>query len=153
MTDGVTDREQRRAARVVGAAFGVSALAAVGFAAVYGFGGQTQLEGVALGLAFAGLATGLTIWARRLLPTGGYVEEHEPFTSPQPERRLAGKALAEPGNPLQRRWLLRMLGLAVGAVGIAALFPLRSLLPVGLREPARALRHTAWQGGASPAPT
>jgi ubiquinol-cytochrome c reductase iron-sulfur subunit len=151
MTQGATDREQRRqrtAARVSGAAFAVSALAAVGFAAAYGFGGQTQVEGAALGLAFAGLATGLTIWARRLLPTGGYVEEHEPFASPQPERRLAGRALAEPGDPLQRRWLLRMLGLAVGAIGVAALFPLRSLLPLGLREPARALRHTPWRDGA-----
>ena len=151
MTDGAADREQRRqrtAARVIAAAFGVSALAAVSFAAVYVLGGQTQLEGATLGLAFAALATGLTIWAQRLLPTGGYVEEHEPLAPPLPERRLAGKALAEPGSPLQRRWLLRMLGLAVGAIGAAALFPLRSLLPLGLREPAEALRHTAWRGGA-----
>jgi ubiquinol-cytochrome c reductase iron-sulfur subunit len=151
MTPGAPPDEERReraAARATGAAFAVSALAAAGFAATYLVGGQTQLEGATLGLAFAALATGLTIWARRLLPTGGYVEEREPFGSPPPERNLAVAALTEPGNPLRRRWPLRMLGLAAAAIAVAALLPLRSLLPVGSRQPVRELRRTPWRGGA-----
>lgn len=49
----------------------------------------------------------------------------------------------ERGQPwLSRRgFLLRMLGLAAGALGLAALFPLRSLGP----DPGRSLFHTRWR--------
>ncbi|MFY1671463.1 ubiquinol-cytochrome c reductase iron-sulfur subunit [Plantactinospora sp. WMMB334] len=145
-----TDQESRReraASRVVGAAFGVSALGAAGFATVYATGGQTQLEGVSLAVAFAGLAAGLGVWARRLLPVGGHVEEHEPFDSPASERQLTDEALLGPESPARRSGLVAMLALALAALGGAALFPLRSLLPFDRERPVRALRTTPWAAG------
>ncbi len=141
-----THRRERSAARRISAAFGISALGAAGFATVYAAGGQTQLEGVALAVAFAGFAFGLGTWSRRLLPSGGYVEEHEPFDSPPAERRLAAAAVSGPESPLRRRGLVSALGLALGTLGVAALFPLRSLAPAGSR-PGHALRTTPWAAG------
>jgi ubiquinol-cytochrome c reductase iron-sulfur subunit len=140
-------RHRRRAERAIAAAFAVSTLGAAGFAVVYALGGQTQLEGATLGLAFAGLAAGLGLWSRRLLPTGGHVEEHAGFAAPE----LASDALADRLTELDRPWrraiLVRLLGLTAGTVGLALLFPLRSLLPPGASQPAHALRHTPWRVG------
>lgn len=127
--------------------FLTSAAGAVGFAVTYGLGGQTQWEGVCLGVAFAGLATGLAIWGRRLVPAGGYVEEHEGFTPPPGEQALTAAVLTAPDSPIRRRGLLATLGLALTALGVAALFPLRSLLPWDRTSPVRARRDTPWGPG------
>ncbi|MET7752254.1 Rieske (2Fe-2S) protein [Micromonospora sp. NPDC005367] len=127
--------------------FLVSAAGAIGFAVTYGLGGQTQWEGVCLAVAFAGLATGLAVWGRRLVPTGGYVEEHEGFTPPPREQAMAGDALAAPDSPIRRRGLLGALALALTALGAAALFPLRSLLPWDRTRPVEALKDTPWRPG------
>jgi ubiquinol-cytochrome c reductase iron-sulfur subunit len=140
-------RQGVAAARVVAAAFLLSAAGAVGFAVTYAVDGGTQLEGATLAVAFAGLAVGLGTWARRLLPTGGYVEEHEPFSSPPAERALVDDALTGPESPLRRGGLLTALALALGAIGVALLFPLRSLLPFDQGSPLRALRRTPWAPG------
>ncbi|MEV0325886.1 Rieske 2Fe-2S domain-containing protein [Micromonospora echinospora] len=127
--------------------FLTSAAGAVGFTVVYGLGGQTQWEGVCLAVAFAGLATGLAIWGRRLAPTGGYVEEHEGFTPPPVEQTLTAAALTAPDSPIRRRGLVATLGLALTALGVAALFPLRSLLPWDRTRPVQARRDTPWGPG------
>ncbi|MBQ1016809.1 Rieske (2Fe-2S) protein [Micromonospora sp. D93] len=127
--------------------FLVSAAGAVGFAVTYGLGGQTQWEGVCLAVAFAGLATGLAIWGRRLVPVGGYVEEHEGFTPPPEEQALTAAALTAPDSPIRRRGLLAALGLALTSLGVAALFPLRSLLPWDRTRPVEALKDTPWGPG------
>lgn len=137
---------ERVVTRLILASFAGTALGAAGFAAVYAAGGQTQLEGLTLGVAFAGLALGLGAWARRLVPTGGYVEEHQPFDSPPAQRRLAAAALAGPESPVHRRGLVAALGAALAALAGAALFPLRSLLPDRVR-PVEALRTTPWAAG------
>ncbi|WP_416906026.1 Rieske 2Fe-2S domain-containing protein [Micromonospora echinospora] len=127
--------------------FLASAAGAVGFAVVYGLGGQTQWEGVCLAVAFAGLATGLAIWGRRLVPVGGYVEEHEGLTPPPAEQTLTAAALTAPDAPIRRRGLVATLGLALTALGVAALVPLRSLLPWDRTRPAQARRDTPWGPG------
>jgi Rieske Fe-S protein len=138
---------ERSAARRIVLAFLLSAAGAVGFAVTYGLGGQTQWEGVCLAVAFAGLGSGLATWARRLVRTGGYVEEHEGFTPPPRERALAAAALTGDDSPLRRRGLLATLGLALTAFGVAALVPLRSLLTPNSIRPAAALRDTPWAPG------
>ncbi|MEV0157304.1 Rieske (2Fe-2S) protein [Micromonospora sp. NPDC050686] len=127
--------------------FLTSAAGAIGFAVTYGLGGQTQWEGVCLAVAFAGLATGLAIWGRRLVPAGGYVEEHEGFTPPPAEQALTAAVLTAPDSPIRRRGLLAALGLALTALGVAALFPLRSLLPWDRNRPVPARRDTPWGPG------
>jgi ubiquinol-cytochrome c reductase iron-sulfur subunit len=138
------DRE-RRPERAILAAFGLATLGAIGFALVFSLGGQVQLEGVCLALAFAGLGYGLATWGRRLLPRGPWVEEHEPFEPPPAERAAFEDELERDTRPVARRRLLGgSLGLALGSLGLAALFPLRSLGP---RPPAW-LSTTPWRAGA-----
>ncbi|KXK63697.1 hypothetical protein AWW66_01680 [Micromonospora rosaria] len=127
--------------------FLVSAAGAIGFAVTYGLGGQTQWEGVCLAVAFAGLAIGLAIWGRRLVPVGGYVEEHEGFPPPPEEQAMVAAVLTAPDSPVRRRGLLAALGLALTALGVAALFPLRSLLPSDRTRPVRAREVTPWGPG------
>lgn len=134
-------RPERRAA----GAFAVTALAAAGFVLVYALGGQTQAEGALLALAFGALSYGLAVWAAELLPARTVVEEREP-DEPQPEEQaeLARALDAGPGTfPAVMR---RTLGLAVGALGLAAVVPLRSLLNRGGR-PEEAMATTAWRAG------
>jgi ubiquinol-cytochrome c reductase iron-sulfur subunit len=140
-------RHRRRAELAVAAAFAVSILGAAGFAVVYALGGQTQLEGATLGLAFAGLAAGLGLWSKRLLPTGGHVEEHPGFAAPELATEALGDRLTELDRPWRRAVLVRLLGLTAGTVGLALLFPLRSLLAPRAGQPVHALRHTPWRTG------
>jgi ubiquinol-cytochrome c reductase iron-sulfur subunit len=144
---GQRRRHVRRAERAIAVASILSALGAVGFAVVYALGGQTQLEGAALGLAFAGLASGLGIWATRLLPQGGHVEEHGGFASPELASEALADRLTELDHPWRRAVLVRLLGLAAGSIGLALVFPLRSLLAPGLPGPTHTLRHTPWRSG------
>lgn len=144
MTD--EQREDRRAGRWITLAFGASTLGALGFAVVYAWGGQTQLEGIALALAFAGLSVGLRIWARHLVQVGGYVEEHHGFASPPQQQDALTEQFASVARP-RRRGLVGMLGLAVAAIGVAALFPLRSLLQPQGSTPHQELSRTPWRAG------
>jgi ubiquinol-cytochrome c reductase iron-sulfur subunit len=110
-------------------------------------GGQSQIEGVLLACALGGLGYAFVVGSRHLLPQGPDIEEREALES-SPEEQLAFTAdfdaLMAPGAPLARRkFLLRMLGAAAGALGVAALFPIASLGP----NPGSKLKHTKWRKG------
>jgi ubiquinol-cytochrome c reductase iron-sulfur subunit len=137
----------KRAMRRIGLSFGVSTLGSAAFAWAYAVGGQPQVEGVGLAVAFAGIAYGLSTWAKHLLPGGGYVEEHQGFSSSEHDEDLLVDAIRPQDIPLSRLGLLGMLGAALGAIGLATLFPLRSLLAPGVRHPVHALSRTPWRGG------
>ncbi|MDQ1397770.1 MAG: ubiquinol-cytochrome c reductase iron-sulfur subunit [Acidimicrobiaceae bacterium] len=135
-------RSDRRAERTAAAGFGVCTLAAVALAVVYWRGGQPQLEGIFLAVAFGGLAFGFVMWAKTLLPQGPFVEErHETGTSAVD--REAFEEDLERGGIERRTFLTRSLGVAAGALGLAALFPIRSLGP----SPGHALERTPWRKG------
>ncbi|MBA2327443.1 MAG: Rieske (2Fe-2S) protein [Actinobacteria bacterium] len=137
------DRE-RRAVNQVAVAFGVSALASLGLAAVYWQGGQNQVEGVLLAIALGGLGYGFVVVARRLLPQGPYTEERDVLPSSEGQVAAFETDLERGEGWLARRgFLLKMLGVAAGALGVAALFPLRSLGP----NPGNSLRRTKWRRG------
>jgi ubiquinol-cytochrome c reductase iron-sulfur subunit len=112
---------------------------------VYVAGGQPQTEGALLGVALGGIGVGLILWAKRFLPKGHDVEDREPLPSPPAERREASEAF-EAGAEIvtRRRALLRLLVAALSAVGVAALFPIRSLG----RGPGNELFRTGWRPGA-----
>jgi ubiquinol-cytochrome c reductase iron-sulfur subunit len=128
------------------ASFAIAVLGAAGFAATYVLGGQTQILGAALAVSFGGLAVGLTVWARHLQPSGGFVEEHEGFSSTKTDNAALVERLTEISRP-RRRGLLGMLAFAVAALGVAALFPLRSLLQPKGAHPTRQLAQTPWRLG------
>ncbi len=137
------DREGR-AVNQVAVAFAISALASLGLAVVYWRGGQNQVEGVLLAIALGGLGYGFVVVARRLLPQGPYTEERE--TLPSGEDQVAGfETDLERGEGwlARRGFLVKMLGIAGGALGLAALFPIRSLGP----NPGNSLRRTKWRRG------
>jgi ubiquinol-cytochrome c reductase iron-sulfur subunit len=128
----------------VALAFALSALASVGLWITYLRGGQPQVEGVLIAVALGGLAVGLVVWAKQFLPTGGLVEEREPLPSSQIEREAVEREFEWGEAYLERRgFLIKMLTVALGALGIAAIFPIRSLGP----KPGRSLFRTAWRAG------
>lgn len=129
---------------IVGA-FAISALCSAGLAVVYALGGQPQLEGVLLGGALGGLAVGLITWGKRLMPGGHFVEERRRDLGEPAERRAVFRSLEGNVDAIPRRgFLATMLGVAVGALGLAALFPIRSLGSA----PGRSLLETSWSAGA-----
>jgi ubiquinol-cytochrome c reductase iron-sulfur subunit len=129
--------------RVIGASFIVSVLASIGLTVLYALGGQPQLEGVLLGAALGGIALGLILAAKSLLPHEPDVEERGVLQSSELERSQVFESFTERSDVPRRRFIVRTLGAAFGALGIAALFPIRSL---GTR-PGRELFGTAWRAG------
>jgi ubiquinol-cytochrome c reductase iron-sulfur subunit len=136
-------RAERRAERRVAALFLGSSASAVALAVVYWRGGQPQLEGLLLGLALAGVACGFVIWGNRLLPQGPVVGERHELASPDADVEGAEEDFERGGAITRRKLVIRSLGLAVGGLGVAALFPIRSLGP----RPGRALVETPWRPG------
>ncbi|MGW4589750.1 ubiquinol-cytochrome c reductase iron-sulfur subunit [Amycolatopsis thermoflava] len=139
-------RDPRGSEHAIAAALLVACLGGAGFAAVYVLGGQTQLEGVTLGVAFAGLAAGLALWAKRLVPSGRHVEEHEGFSSGEADQYAVTSRITGLARP-RRRGLVGLLGLAIGTIALAALFPLRSLMRLRGTNPSQALATSSWRPG------
>jgi ubiquinol-cytochrome c reductase iron-sulfur subunit len=134
----------RRPEAPAGVALGLSILAGLALAVVYVLGGQPQVEGALLGVALGGLGIGLILWGKRLLPREEVVEERHVGPSPAGERQAAGEVIVRGEEEVgRRRFLTRLLLGALGALGLAALFPIRSLGP----RPGRSLFVTAWRRG------
>jgi ubiquinol-cytochrome c reductase iron-sulfur subunit len=147
--------DEQRATRLIACSLGVTTVTALGLAAVYLTGGQSQLEGVLLALALLGLGTAFVVTARRLLPQGPFTEAREPLeSSPEDIEQFASDferlydvdaagATDHAEGVARRKFLVRMLGAAVGALGLAALFPIASLGP----RPGNKLFVTSWRKG------
>jgi ubiquinol-cytochrome c reductase iron-sulfur subunit len=138
------EHEVRRVTNRVAIAFGLTALAGVGLFVVYLRGGQVQLEGALLGVALGGLGYGFVLVGRRLLPQGPYTEERDRLVA-TPEELAAFEEDMERGSPwlARRGFLVKMLALAGGALGLAAILPIRSLGP----NPGNTLKTTQWRKG------
>jgi ubiquinol-cytochrome c reductase iron-sulfur subunit len=138
-----TQLSERRAERRVVVAFLLAAGAAVALAVVYWQGGQPQLEGVFLGISLGGLAFGFVTWANHLMGDVQVTGARHPLPSPAPVEEAAEDAFGRDGLLTRRRAIVRALAVAAGALGVAALFPLRSLGP----RPGRSLLETSWRRG------
>ena len=135
----------KRAELVVAIAFVVAILAALGLFAVYIAGGQSQVEGALLFLALGGIGTGLLVWAARLMT---HFEDRTQSRrhGPQPaaERETAAETMVGGVQEMRRRtFLFRLLAGAAAALGLAAIFPIRSLG----RAPGASLFRTEWRKG------
>ena len=119
----------KRPDRWVAGAFLISILAAVGLFVVYLQGGQTQLEGLLLFFTLGGIGAGLLLWAKKLMPQ---IEDetqsrhHGPLSDADKETS-ADTVMGGVDELKRRTFLSRLLIGAVGALGLAALFPIRSL--------------------------
>jgi len=130
--------------RSIAVAFVLSTMAALGLAGVYVAGGQPQAEGALLSLALGALGVGVVLWALRLLPQDEVVAERGDLAS-APEEKKAVEEIIEADKAMlgRRKALTRLLGAAVGGLGLAALFPIRSLGP----SPGDRLSRTRWRMG------
>jgi ubiquinol-cytochrome c reductase iron-sulfur subunit len=140
-----TDDEPRPSGeRVVILAFATAVAAALGLTVVYSVGGQPQLEGLFLGVALAGIGVGTVVWAQRFMPSEEVTEDRIELASTDEEVRAFTRSFEAGEENLERRGLLVKLGLAaLGALGLAALFPIRSLGP----RPGRGLKSTGYREG------
>ena len=133
----------RRARRTVAICFLLSVAAGIAVLVVYATGGQTQLEGTLLGLALGGIGAGLIVWGRDVLPHREVTEPRHGRSSDEERDRMEA-TLREGEEEIGRRSaLFRLLVAAGGALGLAALFPIRSLGP----SPGDTLLRTPWRAG------
>jgi quinol---cytochrome c reductase iron-sulfur subunit len=128
----------------IGWAFIASFAASVGLTVVYAYGGSPRTEGALLFVALGGIAAGLVLWSQKLMPQGPHFEDRK-LTFEEPEEEAeAEQAFVEGAEQIgRRRFLGRLLGVAVAGLGAALVFPIRSL---GTR-PGRSLFVTAWRTG------
>lgn len=133
------------AERRIALLFTASIVAALALTVVYVEGGQPQLEGALLAVALGGMGAGIVLWAKRLFPDEEITDERPSLLSTAEAREDVVERLEQGEEAFARRaFLTRLLAGAAGALGLAALFPLRSLGP----SPGRALFRTAWRSGA-----
>jgi ubiquinol-cytochrome c reductase iron-sulfur subunit len=132
--------------RFVAVAFALAFVAALGLLGVYVRGGDPQAEGALLAIALGGIGLGLMIWARDLMRNipEETQERHPEPTAPELES-VAETIGAGVEEMQRRRFLSRLLLAAAGALGVAALFPIRSLG----RAPGAALDRTQWRPGSA----
>jgi ubiquinol-cytochrome c reductase iron-sulfur subunit len=128
----------------IGVAFALSMLSSIGLFVVYALGEQPQVEGALIAVSLSGLAYGFVMWAKLFMPAGGFVQERTPLPSPVAEPEDFAEDFFRSGGPIgRRRFLVRLLAGALGALGLAALLPIRSLGP----KPGRSLFKTGWRPG------
>jgi ubiquinol-cytochrome c reductase iron-sulfur subunit len=134
----------RAAERRIAVCWGITAIAALALAGVYIAGGQPQAEGGLLLAAFGSLGIGFILLARQLLPGSEVTApRHAEGSSVEAQEAVEDSfARGEPGL-VRRSFLVRMLAVAGGSLGIAALFPINSLGP----HPGNTLKHTSWSKG------
>jgi ubiquinol-cytochrome c reductase iron-sulfur subunit len=141
------DELTRQGARVEHAAaisFLVAMAAAIGLTVVYWRGGQPQAEGVLLAVVLGGIGVGIVLWAKHFMPSDEVAEERHPMASSEEDVAAFAADFQAGGSGLQRRRLLvATAGGACAALGVALLFPIRSLGP----RPGRGLKQTAYKGG------
>lgn len=130
--------------RATALCFAASIAGALGLAVVYLRGGQTELEGILLAVAVGGIGLGVVIWAKAFMPDEEVEEDRKaPPSSPEDVAAFAADFDHVGQVVTRRRLLVRMAGGAVAALGVALLFPIRSLGP----RPGRDLKRTPFAEG------
>lgn len=126
------------------ACFVVAMLAAIALAVVYWQGGQPQAEGILLAVSLGGIGVGIVLWAKHFMPDDEVAEERHPLASTEEDvAAFTADFQAGESSLRSRRILVATAGGACAALGVAVVFPIRSLGP----RPGRGLKQTAFRGG------
>ncbi|MGH9190949.1 MAG: Rieske 2Fe-2S domain-containing protein [Acidimicrobiales bacterium] len=137
----------RRGVRVERAAvvsFLVATAAAIGLTIVYWEGGQPQAEGILLAVALGGIGVGIVLWAKHFMPSDEVAEDRHPMESSEEDVAAFAADFEAGGTSLQRRRVLvATAGGACATLGVALVFPIRSLGP----RPGRGFKQTAYREG------
>lgn len=135
---------EARASRWIAVALGSATASGVAVLIVYVLGGQPQLEGVLLAVLLSGIGFAFIFWGKYLFAPEIVTESRGLHESSEAAVEAAGEAMEEDGGGITRRtFLVRMMLGAFGALGLAAIIPVRSLGP----SPGDSLFVTAWRKG------
>ena len=139
------NRAERRGQLHAALWLALSVAGSVTFAAAFVLGGSTQIEGAGLAAAFFGIAGALITWSRELMPHEQVSDPQHPLRSDEREREDAVSQLAGGAAEIvaRRTWLMRFGWGALGFLGLAALFPIRSLGP----SPENQIGRSGWKAG------
>ena len=142
--DDELTRRGARAERAAAVSFLLAMAAAIGLTIVYWEGGQPQAEGILLAVVLGGIGVGIVLWAKHFMPTEDVAEDRHPMESSEEDIAAFAADFQAGGSSLQRRRVLvATAGGACAALGVALLFPIRSLGP----RPGRGFKQTAYKGG------
>jgi ubiquinol-cytochrome c reductase iron-sulfur subunit len=144
----IAARNPAQVETVVGLLFFISLIGGVAFAALFFFRDQPQLEGITLFVMLAGLGMGMAAWGKYLMPKGPFVEEREVLTTPENQQKFAATfARASVAVEGRRSVLVKLMVAAMGTMGVALLFPIRSLARIGPSVNTPGLYNTGWFAG------
>ncbi|HEY2140941.1 MAG TPA: Rieske (2Fe-2S) protein [Solirubrobacteraceae bacterium] len=118
-------------------------VAALAFVALFVLDPNTQLLGIALGLALALLACALVLAGRWLVPQETKVEQRPQLADPDAVREVVEQAAGGVEGITRRRLLAGAAGVAGAGLTAAVVIPVAALGP-GLEEQ---LRRTPWHAG------
>lgn len=140
----MTSPKHKRENRAVGATLVLSIVAAAVFVATEIYNGGPQAEGASIAVSLGALSIALIAWSKVVLPEKQVEEERPPLPAPHSGPDTASELFAEGRDEVvSRRALTGLLAAAAGTLGVAAVFPLRSLGP-GIDS----MFHTHWSPGA-----
>jgi ubiquinol-cytochrome c reductase iron-sulfur subunit len=153
-------RLEKRAERQVAALLGIATLGALAFMVCYvvvpwkfklndnnGYKWYTPVLGITLGAALLGLGFAAVLWAKKLMPEEEVAQDRHDDPANDFDRETIGASIVQGmvDTGLGRRKLLtRSVGLAGGAFGLMALFPVIGGL---IKRPHGELDHTLWHKG------
>ena len=142
--ENVLTRSGSRAQIRSAVSFVVAAVAAIALAVVYWQGGQPQAEGILLAISLGGIGVGIVLWAKHFMPDDEVSEDRHPLASTEEDiADFTADFQAGESSLRSRRVLVATAGGACAALGVALVFPLRSLGP----RPGRGLKETAYRQG------
>ncbi|MGA2521394.1 MAG: Rieske 2Fe-2S domain-containing protein [Acidimicrobiales bacterium] len=140
-------KNPRRAEAIVGLILLVGLAGFAAYGALYWVGGQTQWEGIFMGVGLFAFGFGMSAWGKYLLPVGPFEEQRHSLAGTEPEVEAMAAAVTDRGQMIFRRrgFLGTILGAGAGVMGLVLGFPLlRSLGP----QPKKSLAVTNWTKGA-----
>ncbi|MEV0625519.1 Rieske 2Fe-2S domain-containing protein [Nonomuraea wenchangensis] len=158
---GVTLQDEakaRKAEKIVALCFTITFFAAIAFIVSYvvfqvGTPDSTGVSNMALGasltVAVLGLAIGIVVWVRMIMPKYSLIQERHEMASDEPDREVVADTFVQGANEsgfVKRKLLRRTLLLAAAPLGLVPLVLLRDLdnsnMPGAKFN--KLLRHTVW---------